>query len=349
MCNPNALYYQQMVTSPNAYWLNFFLKRDINVLCWNYRGYGDSTKGFMEVLSPYKSKRDAEYVMAYLVNKLRVRGKIGVYGRSIGGLTACHLANKYNDLVQALVVDRSFYELQSVPAGKIKGDKTARLFDFLSWKWRTLNHSNFAATTNCYKIVTCDPLDDTVDLFSNLCTGVGSQLATVDYDTERYRRFYETLLAAFAIENQIYEGLDDSKQDYLLLDVAKVVDAAEQDLEKARLAADDEIEEESSGNQSRFSTSLNPADESSLDSMPDGDLAGEKKRKGSRLACLDASGRSGVSAAENPTSKLPRGFDLGLIQQILSQSENPEFKLFKDLLHLIVITIADLTAGTMEF
>lgn len=40
MCNPNALYYQQMVTSPNAYWLNFFLKRDINVLCWNYRGYG---------------------------------------------------------------------------------------------------------------------------------------------------------------------------------------------------------------------------------------------------------------------------------------------------------------------
>ena len=43
ICNPNALYYQQMVTSPNAYWLNFFLKRDINVMCWNYRGYGQST------------------------------------------------------------------------------------------------------------------------------------------------------------------------------------------------------------------------------------------------------------------------------------------------------------------
>ena len=68
MCNPNALYYQQMVTSPNAYWLNFFLKRDINVLCWNYRGYGDSTRGFMETVSPYKCKRDAEYVLALLVN-----------------------------------------------------------------------------------------------------------------------------------------------------------------------------------------------------------------------------------------------------------------------------------------
>ncbi len=42
MCNPNALIYQQMVTSPNAYWLSFFLKRGINVMCWNYRSYGQS-------------------------------------------------------------------------------------------------------------------------------------------------------------------------------------------------------------------------------------------------------------------------------------------------------------------
>jgi len=29
-----------MVAGANAYWLNFFLKRDINVVIWNYRGYG---------------------------------------------------------------------------------------------------------------------------------------------------------------------------------------------------------------------------------------------------------------------------------------------------------------------
>lgn len=92
MCNPNALIYQQMITSPNAYWLNFFLKREINVLCWNYRGYGESELGFWENLDPYKSKRDAERVLAFAVNKLHLRGKIGVYGRSIGGLAACHLA-----------------------------------------------------------------------------------------------------------------------------------------------------------------------------------------------------------------------------------------------------------------
>tara|TARA_B110000285_G_C15126603_1_gene620613 strand:+ start:2254 stop:2682 length:429 start_codon:yes stop_codon:yes gene_type:complete len=40
--NPNAMVYQWMVTSSNAYWLDFFLRRECNVLIWNYRGYGDS-------------------------------------------------------------------------------------------------------------------------------------------------------------------------------------------------------------------------------------------------------------------------------------------------------------------
>ena len=112
--------------------------------------------------------------MALLVNKLRVKGKIGAYGRSIGGLTACHLANKYKPLVKSLIVDRSFYELSAVPENKIKGRNTAKLFDLLSWKWRTKNHSNFVTTDNCYKIITCDPLDDTIDQFGNLSTGVSS-------------------------------------------------------------------------------------------------------------------------------------------------------------------------------
>ena len=56
MCNPNALYYQQMVVAVNAYWLNFFLKRDINVICWNYRGYGASTISFFDFLTPTKAK-----------------------------------------------------------------------------------------------------------------------------------------------------------------------------------------------------------------------------------------------------------------------------------------------------
>jgi hypothetical protein len=53
-----------MVVAPNAYWLNFFLKRDINVICWNYRGYGESTIGMLDFSKPSVAKLDAERVLA---------------------------------------------------------------------------------------------------------------------------------------------------------------------------------------------------------------------------------------------------------------------------------------------
>ena len=53
MSNPNAMIYQWMVTSSNAYWLDFFLRRDSNVLIWNYRGYGYSQQSiFSPNLTP---------------------------------------------------------------------------------------------------------------------------------------------------------------------------------------------------------------------------------------------------------------------------------------------------------
>lgn len=46
ICNPNALSYQSMVNYPHAYYLKYFLNKQINCLVWNYRGYG-RTKGSM--------------------------------------------------------------------------------------------------------------------------------------------------------------------------------------------------------------------------------------------------------------------------------------------------------------
>lgn len=50
-------------------------------------------------------------MLAFTVNNLMLQGKIGVYGRSIGGIAACHLASKYNDLVEVLICDRTLSEL----------------------------------------------------------------------------------------------------------------------------------------------------------------------------------------------------------------------------------------------
>lgn len=40
MCNPNAMTYQSMINFPHAYYLKYFLNKQINCLVWNYRGYG---------------------------------------------------------------------------------------------------------------------------------------------------------------------------------------------------------------------------------------------------------------------------------------------------------------------
>lgn len=88
-------------------------------MVWNYRGYG-LTKAksvfyrFQNVPSPDVFKTDAEAVLAYLRNQIGVRGKIGVYGRSLGGIAATHLT-KYVDMV---IVDRSFGNLHEVARTK---------------------------------------------------------------------------------------------------------------------------------------------------------------------------------------------------------------------------------------
>jgi len=53
-----------MVTSANAYWLDFFLRRDSNVLIWNCRGYGDSEQTILSPnLDPGQQKVDVERVL----------------------------------------------------------------------------------------------------------------------------------------------------------------------------------------------------------------------------------------------------------------------------------------------
>jgi hypothetical protein len=56
LCNPNAMSYQQMINYPHAYYLKYFLNKQMNVLVWNYRGYG-RTKGSP---NPDNLCRDAE-------------------------------------------------------------------------------------------------------------------------------------------------------------------------------------------------------------------------------------------------------------------------------------------------
>ena len=129
ICNPNALFYHHMVNSPNSYWLSLFLKKGINVMGWNYRGYGH-TKG---TCTPYNIKSDGESILNFLLSELQVKGKIGMYGRSLGGCVATHVAAKYPDKISLLIADRTFGNLKDVSTRKFTGKGTAYLYDLVTF------------------------------------------------------------------------------------------------------------------------------------------------------------------------------------------------------------------------
>lgn len=80
-----------------------------------------------------------------------------------------------------MIIDRSLTEVKSIIVNRLGAAGTNSLFEFLTSQWRCHNDTNFAQGNDCYKIVTCDPLDDTVDQFSNLSVGVASTLCKTDY------------------------------------------------------------------------------------------------------------------------------------------------------------------------
>ena len=77
-----------MVHSSHSFFLNYFQKLEFNVFVWNYRWYGLSTG----TPTPSNLKSDIDLILKYLKTDLNILGKIGVYGRSLGGIPSSHLS-----------------------------------------------------------------------------------------------------------------------------------------------------------------------------------------------------------------------------------------------------------------
>ena len=143
LCNPNAMFYQHMINYPHAYYLRFFLQKNINVMCWNYRGYARSKGGccgcFKTMPDPDNIREDAEAILRYCRKDLGLRGKIGVYGRSLGGIATTHLSH-YVDMA---IVDRSFSNLYEVAYHKFYGYLAVLLFKLGTGNWDSNNDIRF--------------------------------------------------------------------------------------------------------------------------------------------------------------------------------------------------------------
>ena len=77
-----------MVHSSHSFFLNYFQKLEFNVFVWNYRGYGLSTG----TPTPSNLKSDIDLILKYLKTDLNISGKIGVYGRSLGGIPSSQVS-----------------------------------------------------------------------------------------------------------------------------------------------------------------------------------------------------------------------------------------------------------------
>mmetsp|Transcript_148919 Transcript_148919/g.478475 ORF Transcript_148919/g.478475 Transcript_148919/m.478475 type:complete len:920 (+) Transcript_148919:159-2918(+) len=146
-CNPNAAYYETMVYQ--GVWLNFWLSRGINILFFNYSGYGRSSG----LPSPSKISEDGDAIIAYLKGKGIT--DIAIYGRSIGGVTACHLARKHPDVVKLLIADRTMSQLQTA-AKHLYGGWAAKGLQIT--RMTHSNVDNFCGVS-CYKVLVVDPKD----------------------------------------------------------------------------------------------------------------------------------------------------------------------------------------------
>ena len=151
ICGPNGEPYQ--VFSRNIA-LNKYLTKGIDVLCWNYRGYGFSTgKATFDNL-----KSDVIEIYEE-IQKLKKYKKIGVHGISIGGVPCCYLANQKKE-VCLLVSDRNFGQIEYIVRHYSIGKYLEFLYKFLFIpSSRTVD---YYIENDAHKIILNDPNDDIV-------------------------------------------------------------------------------------------------------------------------------------------------------------------------------------------
>ena len=158
-----------MVYGSHNFYLKFWLGKGVNVMAWNYRGYGKSSG----TPTPKNLVSDAEKVYEYLVNDLKITGKIGVYGRSLGGIPSAHLQSK----VHIAIVDRTFSNFDSMARSRFDSYFASLLFKIGSCGWQIQSDENLLrkASNNkptTYKVVMVDKNDTVVPLQSSIMVGI---------------------------------------------------------------------------------------------------------------------------------------------------------------------------------
>jgi hypothetical protein len=202
ICGPNGVPYQ--IFSRNFRFENY-LESNMDILCWNYRGYGFS-KG-----TPSYSKLRSDVLELFdEVKKNNNYERYAVHGISIGGIPCCHLASHRKE-IELLICDRNFGRIdnivQSFPYGKL----LFKLYKLLLFQ-STDNVENYL-NVKCYKIIMNDPKDTIVLDSCSLKTLISMKLCENYFDCnhEDNSNFNSSMIGSYSSHNNELESLSSKK------------------------------------------------------------------------------------------------------------------------------------------
>lgn len=163
-CNPNAGYYE--FSYYRSEWFEFYYELGINLVLWNYRGYGRSQgrPGLKNLL------RDGGEIFKYLREQKGVK-VIGIHGESLGGCISTYLADKFS--ADFLFADRTFSSLRN--AAFFNFGKTAYC-GFLASCQEDIDSASHYLSAKCYKVLSSDFNDSMINDLASLKSGVACSL-----------------------------------------------------------------------------------------------------------------------------------------------------------------------------
>ena len=171
ICGPNGVPYQ--IFSRNFRFENY-LESNMDVLCWNYRGYGLS-KGRVS----YSNLRTDVLELFDEIKKNYNYKKFAVHGISIGGIPCCHLASNRKE-IELMICDRNFGNIDNITQSFICGKYLFYLYKLLFFQ-STDNVDNYL-NAKCYKILLNDPQDTIVLETCSLKTLISKKLCEIYFD-----------------------------------------------------------------------------------------------------------------------------------------------------------------------
>ena len=194
VCGPNLTPFENLINSWDID--NLYLLNDIDILFWNYRGYG-----FSEGSADFNNVCDDILDIYDYMNSNYQYNKIAVHGLSIGGVPATYLASKRN--INLIIADRTFGSVTDIiytfPFANNFLYYLAKIifFPFVD------NTSNFMKG-NCKKILMNDPEDktiiDTFSLKTSIAKKIIEELFIVRNPELNIRKISSTNILDYALE-----------------------------------------------------------------------------------------------------------------------------------------------------